>query len=326
MRGGKLLSKNIKKVLKQKVQSWIDSVNNDEIKDIIKNNTIITGGAIVSLLQDSKPNDFDVYFKDLNALQKITEYYVDKYIENSDIKPDSYAPKVEKCIWSKKDNRWVVLRDDEVSKHSDVRIRVFIKSNGAVGVDYNAHEDNDREFRKACANINQHIKTKEEDILENTFDPIFLSANAITLSDKIQLVLRFYGEPERIHKNYDFVHCTCYYTYWNNELVLPARALEAIINKELYYVGSKYPLCSMVRTRKFMGRGWSINAGQFVKMALQLNELDLKNLHVFEEQLIGVDSFYFNQVIDAVRKMKDEDPNFVPDSQYLINLINEVFD
>ena len=326
MRGVKLLSKNIKKVLKQKVQSWIDSVNNDEIKDIIKSNTIITGGAIVSLLQDSKPNDFDVYFKDLNALQKITEYYVDKYIENSDIKPDSYAPKVEKCIWSKKDNRWVVLRDDEVSKHSDVRIRVFIKSNGAVGVDYNAHEDNDKEFRKACANINQHIKTKEEYIPENTFDPIFLSANAITLSDKIQLVLRFYGEPERIHKNYDFVHCTCYYTYWNNELVLPARALEAIINKELYYVGSKYPLCSMVRTRKFMGRGWSINAGQFVKMALQLNELDLKNLHVFEEQLIGVDSFYFNQVIDAVRKMKDEDPNFVPDSQYLINLINEVFD
>lgn len=105
---------------------------------------------------------------------------------------------------------------------------------------------------------------------------------------------------------------------------MPARTLEAIINKELYYIGSKYPLCSIIRARKFIKRGWSINAGQFVKMALQLNEMNLKNLHVFEEQLIGVDSQYFNNVIALIKdkeKLSEE-----LDTQYLIDLVNTVFD
>src|SRR3546814_1364029 len=45
-----------------------------------------------------------------------------------------------------------------------------------------------------------------------TYRPVFMSTNAITLSDKIQIVLRFYGEADAIHENYDFVHCTNYWT------------------------------------------------------------------------------------------------------------------
>ena len=152
-----------------------------------------------------------------------------------------------------------------------------------------------------------------------------MTNNAISLTGKVQIVLRFYGEPGRIHTNYDFVHCTSCWTSWDNELVMPARALETIINKELYYIGSKYPLCSVICTRKFMNRGWTINAGQYVKMVLQLNDLDLKNLHVFEEQLIGVDSTYFNHLIWTIEQMKKNDPDFTMESGYLIKLINDVF-
>src|SRR3546814_8968134 len=38
-----------------------------------------------------------------------------------------------------------------------------------------------------------------------TYRPVFMLTNAITLSDKIQIVLRFYGEADAIHENYDFV-------------------------------------------------------------------------------------------------------------------------
>ena len=71
------------------------------------------------------------------------------------------------------------------------------------------------------------------------------------------------------------------------------RKAKCIINKELIYTGSKYPLCSIIRTRKFIERGYHINAGQYVKMAWQLNKLDLNNLDVFKDQLMGVDSFYW---------------------------------
>jgi hypothetical protein len=57
-------------------------------------------------------------------------------------------------------------------------------------------------------------------------------------------------------------------------------------------------------------------------MALQLNELNLRNIHVFEEQLIGVDSTYFDWLIDTI---KDEDLEKA-DTTYLIKLIDQVFE
>ena len=67
-------------------------------------------------------------------------------------------------------------------------------------------------------------------------------------------------------------------------------------------MGSKYPLCSIIRTRKFIQRGYTINAGQYLKMAMQLNELDLKDVSVLQDQLIGVDSAYFDMVIRCNKK------------------------
>lgn len=205
-------------------------------------------------------------------------------------------------------------------------MRIFVRSVGAVGVDYIPHEETDAQYRRAMALIGDELKKSTKISVDDLppYSPIFITNNAITLKNGVQIVLRFYGEPEEIHKNYDFVHCTSYWTSWNNALVMPPRALEAIINKELYYIGSKYPLCSVIRARKFLKRGWNINAGQYVKMILQLNALDLTNLHVFEEQLIGVDSAYFGAVINKVGTLREEGQKV--DETYLINLINEVFD
>lgn len=171
--------------------------------------------------------------------------------------------------------------------------------------------------------VTEVLKKEEEE--KQNYRPIFLSDNAITLSGKIQLVIRFYGEPEQIHDNYDFVHAMCYWRSENNHLDLPRNSLEAIITKELVYKGSKYPLASIIRTRKFIQRGWSVNAGQFLKMCLQINELDLKNVEVLEDQLTGMDAAYFIQILELVRKRMDEDENFKLTSAYLIEIIDRIF-
>ena len=152
-----------------------------------------------------------------------------------------------------------------------------------------------------------------------------MTSNAITLSDQIQIVIRFWGEVEDIHKNYDFAHCTCAWSSWNNELSLPTKALECIINKELYYMGSKYPLCSIIRSRKFINRGYTINAGQYLKMCMQLNELNLKDISILQDQLVGVDSSYFNMMIEAIGKKQQNEPNWALDNGYLFEIINRIF-
>lgn len=151
-------------------------------------------------------------------------------------------------------------------------------------------------------------------------DQFFLSSNAITLSGKIQIILRFYGDPVSIHDNYDFVHCMNYWLSNTNELVLRPKSLEALLSKTLVYNGSRYPVASIFRIRKFINRGWRINAGQILKMILQANELDLTKYDVLEDQLTGVDVAYFTEVLGAIKEKDD-----VIDSAYLIKIIDKMF-
>ena len=57
---------------------------------------------------------------------------------------------------------------------------------------------------------------------------------------------------------------------------------------------------------KYLERGYHINAGQYVKMCFQLNELDLKDVKVLEDQLTGVDTAYFKMMVDAIQKHMEE--------------------
>ena len=83
------------------------------------------------------------------------------------------------------------------------------------------------------------------------------------------------------------------------------------MNKELIYAGSLFPICSIIRTRKFIKRGWNINAGQFLKMSLQVSKLNLSQFHVLKDQLIGVDASYFNQILDNFENGKEIDGDYI---------------
>ena len=292
-----MIGKNIKKSLNAKMKDWLKNVDNDDIKKIIMENAIITGGSIVSMLNNEEVNDYDVYFRTQDAVIKITNYYVAKFNENH------------------KNIAEVKVGDDTG------RVSIFIQSAGTASENNGVTDESEPTPFKEPSDE----KTNAEPELKPKYRPVYLSSNAITLSDKIQIIIRFYGEPKEIHENYDFVHCTCYWTSWNNELCLPSRALEAIINKELYYMGSKYPLCSIIRTRKFINRGYTINAGQYLKMALQLNQLDLLNVDTLEDQLMGVDSAYFAAAIRSIKERQTSEPEWKLDDGYLFEIINRIF-
>ena len=72
-------SKNIKRHLNNKLNDWISSIDNEHIKNILKENVIVTGGAIVSLLTGEKVNDYDVYLKTKEACLEVATYYVSKW-------------------------------------------------------------------------------------------------------------------------------------------------------------------------------------------------------------------------------------------------------
>lgn len=299
-------AKTIRKILCKKINEWTDSIEDLDVRALAKIGTIVTGGSIASMLLKEKVNDYDLYFRDYTTVKALANYYVAKFLENS---PPRFRDK---------DLSIYVMCDDSFG-----HVKIIVKSAGIVGEntedDYQYFEQ-DPNPNNAEAFIEQAMEVSEESEKEN-YRPVFFSSNAITLSNDIQLVLRFYGEPDEIHKNYDFIHCTNYWTSWDNKLVLRKDALEALLTRELRYTGSLYPLCSIFRTRKFIQRGWSINVGQYLKMVMQLQELDLTDLIVLEDQLTGVDIAYFIEILD---KLKARDSKKV-NSAYLIEIIDRMF-
>lgn len=311
-------AKTIKLTLRKKIDEWLDSIEDEATRVIAANNTIVTGGAIASMLLREPVNDYDVYFRTHDAAKRVAEYYLARF-----------SPTTTKGIPCK------MYLDDDAG-----RIRIIIKSAGIASEDgtdkpYEYFEASEvsratgyvSEVMTDAGDIQDTYEQTEQAVLQDTDDgkpryrPVFMSTSAITLSQKIQLVIRFHGNPEEIHANYDYVHCTNYWTSWDNELVLRREALECLLSKELRYVGSKYPICSLIRLRKFIARGWTVNAGQILKAVMQISELDLKDIRVLEDQLTGVDAAYFCEVIS---KLKDKDPEKV-NSAYLVEIIDRMF-
>lgn len=298
--------------------NFLDSIENEEVKQSLREGTIITGGALVSLLQGDKPHDYDLYFKDFKTCYKVADYFVEKFNEEHK-KKASIKIKTSKEINEHSTDKWISYENalEEIKNNGEPRIKIFIQSTGVAGEE--DIEDDDMQTNiTPDANIDE-IEEKPK------YVPKYLTSNAISLSGKIQLVIRFYGDPQEIHENYDFVHCTNYWTSWEKKVTLKLEAVEAIINKELIYVGSKYPLCSIIRTRKFINRGWTINAGQYLKMCMQLNELDLKNIQVLEDQLVGVDSTYFNILISALQEKQKSNNDFKVSSSYVASIVDKIF-
>lgn len=227
--------KNINAVITKKYNKFLESIECPILKKSLQEGSIITGGAIVSLLNSEAPKDYDVYFKDKETVIQVANYFTRRFNETHDKQVS------------------VVVTEE--------RVKCFVSSAGIAGETKEQSEQDEL----MQTDIENDITPAQE---ESDYRPVFISSNAITLSGGIQLVIRFYGEPDKIHENYDFVHCTNYWTSWEKKVTTNTQALEAIINKELVYVGSKYPLASMFRIRKFLNRGFRINAGQMLKIGM----------------------------------------------------------
>lgn len=284
--------KTIERVVKAKLTAWLDSIEDSNLRADVRTNIVLSGGSITSLLLQEPVNDFDIYIKDINVLEALAKYYAKGFVVLNGNRREQYIrEKTEGSAFSEEDDlsqAMVILK----SLHPG-QIKLYV--NGA-GIEA-SKDDNDKPFH-----------------------PVFFSQNAISLSDQIQIVLRFSGTVEEIHKSFDFIHATNYFTF-DEGLVTNKEALACILTKELKYQGSLYPLTSIIRMKKFITRKWTMNAGEVLKILFQVSDLDLKDPVVLEEQLIGVDIAYFSQLIEILRGV---DPSKI-NATYLNALIDKVF-
>lgn len=274
----------------------------------VRDSIIVTGGCFTSMLQGDLPNDVDIYLRDNETATLIAKFYLAKMMAVGSLDLVNGVSSIN------------VIKSRE-------GISIYIKSQGITGIDINSSDYRYFEAYPEAATdefFSQYRKNVSKELIESGkgYQVQFMSSNAITLNNGIQIIVRFTGEPAEIHQNFDFIHATNYWT-WEEGVVYNEEALAATLEKRLRYFGSKFPVASIFRLKKFIERGWRISAGEMVKIMYDISKLDLDDISVLRDQSMGMDSAYFAQVIKMLhdKHTKNEDI----DRTYLFNVINEVF-
>lgn len=304
----------IRRELNAKVEEWIESIADETVQKAAKRDTIVTGGSIASMLLGEKVNDYDIYFKTKETTKLVAEYYVNKFNNMKRIEVGDGVIPYEPCVKEE--------TITNIKGQSEDRVVIYIKSAGVVGEEQGTYQYFEGQTEDETAKFAESLIVDANEDTGEKYRPVFMSQNAITLSHKMQIVIRFYGEPEQIHDNYDFAHAMCWYDYKDNRLELSAEAMECMLSRTLVYRGSLYPIASIFRAKKFIERGWRITAGQLLKIMWQISEIDLKKPEVLREQLTGVDQAYMHQLIEALKSVDAEKIN----STYVAEIIDRIFD
>lgn len=319
----------INQILCSKHKTFVESITDPMVKDLVEKNSIITGGSIASMLLKEPVKDFDYYFTNRETVFAVAQYYVEKF--------NTAHPEIEikpKVVVSGEQNERIQIKVQSAgvtSENGDDGYAYFEQLPEEAGMDYvdkvvtDADDTNAKHLETMGLSEEAKSEKKNQSRLAGDFRPVFLSANAITLSDKVQLVIRFYGDATEIHKNYDYIHCCNYWTSADKQVVLNPAAIESLLNRELRYQGSVYPLCSVIRMRKFLKNGWHIGAGEILKMCFQISKLDLSNIEVLEDQLTGVDAAYFIQLIRYCQQEQSKNLDFVVTAPYLVSLVDKIW-
>lgn len=300
---GGLSKKTIEEKINFKVNEFIKELKNisksedENFETEIKNSIIISGGCIASMLLGEPVNDYDIYFNDREVAKKVAKIYVNKLSTKNDRVSD------------------IDIRDTKFG------IEIFIKSAG-LATDEGQNLDEYQYFEALSPQeLAKYLKKVDSEKVKD-YHPQYISSNAITLGGDIQLILRFIGDVEEVHRSFDFTHAK---NYWSAEtgLILNINSLESIMSKRLKYSGSMFPICSLIRMRKFLKRNWTISAGEILKISMDISKLDLTDAEVLRDQLTGVDQAFFHEVIQMLKEGEKEGKTI--DQTYIVEVIERVF-
>ena len=155
--------KLIGQIISKKVDSWLNSITDEKLKELIRPNVIVTGGCIASMLLNEEVNDFDIYFRNKETVKAVAEYYVKLFKEQH--------PDINKTI------EVIDFNPYDATKTSTERIRIIVKSAGEVSDDEPKEYDEtyntiiDEESEELFNNLLEEDKKEEiiTDKKQNTF-------------------------------------------------------------------------------------------------------------------------------------------------------------
>ncbi len=115
----------------------------------------------------------------------------------------------------------------------------------------------------------------------------------------VQLITKFHGSPDDIFDWFDFTVTHGAFDFATGLFHLGPRFLPDLSKRRLVYTGSsKYPICALYRTQKYVKRGFELPGATIMHIALSIVQLEIETYGDLKEQLMGIDTMYLQKVLD----------------------------
>ena len=214
--------KTIKRIIVKKLNEWLATIDDVTLRDDVRENLVLSGGSITSMLLQEPVNDYDIYIQDVLVCERLAEYYC----KNQGINVLNGNLKEEYLKDINPDDLYIETEFGE--NVSAVAIMFKSLHPGQIKLEIDGAGVEASKTKEVLKEKKKPVNGGTEWTYEpKPYQPVFFSQNAISLSDDIQIVIRFTGTVEEIHKSYDFIHATNYFTF-KEGLVLNTEALACI--------------------------------------------------------------------------------------------------
>lgn len=165
---------------------------------------------------------------------------------------------------------------------------------------------------------------------------LFVSDNAVTYRYAgvvIQIIHKFLQilggssnsvfTPEEVLETFDFTCCMGCYDLKSHEFILHKDFLIDNVSRSLVYNSEnpRYPICAMYRVLKYQKKGYTISAGELVKLSLCICNLKMESYQDLKDQLLGIDTQIFMEITEDLIEKHGKDAKI--DYGVVMNIINE---
>lgn len=70
---------DVELLLRLKAEKWLESIDDQKVREVARNGAYFAGGCIASLLLDEEPRDFDIYFRTPDQSATVIEHYLKSF-------------------------------------------------------------------------------------------------------------------------------------------------------------------------------------------------------------------------------------------------------
>jgi len=174
------------------------------------------------------------------------------------------------------------------------------------------HEDHYNEFKRA----HNHSFNRKNLICQTDCADSY-NINGI----RVQLIKRIYGKPCEVIGRFDYTICMAAYLPMSGEIILGNNFLYHLSGKELHYHIGEYPLASLWRAKKYLKKGFNFPAVEIIKLALTINNLNIKDYKELKEQLEGIDTLFLMDLTNALLKQGKKEFEFKKALVFMENVL-----